>query len=286
MANSPWIIEVAESDFEREVIDRSRERPVVVDFWAPWCGPCRALAPILERLAQERNGDFILAKINTDEAQNLAMAFRIEGVPAVKAFRDGNLILEFTGLLPEPKLREFIDRICPDEADRLAKQAAALEAREPAKAESLYQQAVAIRRDHQAALVGLARLLLARGDETHATELLERVIPGGELASEVDKLRGLMDLRKLAGEYGDEPTARRRVAAEPESAEARYALGCVLASAGRYPEALAELLAAAERDQQLARGKVREAMLRIFHIIGIRSELADDYRDKLTRLLY
>lgn len=286
MANSPWIVDVAEADFEREVIDRSRERPVVVDFWAPWCGPCRALGPMLEKLAQERNGDFFLAKINTDEAQHLAMAFQIEAIPAVKAFRDGKLTLEFTGVLPETQLREFLDRVCPSEADRLAAQACPLESSRPEQAEALYRGAIDLDSKQQSALVGLARLLLARGDENHATELLERVIPGGELDSEVDRLRGLLDLRRLARGFGDESAARRRIAANPENAEAHYELGCVLAGAGRYPEALAELLLAAEPDKQLARDRVREAMVRIFHVVGVRSELADEYRDKLSRLLY
>jgi putative thioredoxin len=286
MANSPWIVNVAEADFEREVIDRSRERPVVVDFWAPWCGPCRALGPMLEKLAQERNGDFLLAKINTDEAQNLAVAFQIEAIPAVKGFRDGKLILEFTGVLPEPQLREFVDRLCPTEADRLAVKAAALETSQPAEAEALYRRALDLDGKQQSALVGLARLLLAQGDESHAMELLERVVPGGELASEVDRLRGLADLRGLARGFGDESAARRRVVAEPDNAEAHYELGCILAAAGRYQDALAELLDAARHDAQLARSKVREAMVLVFHVVGVRSELADEYRDKLARLLY
>src|SRR5262249_55585660 len=159
-------------------------------------------------------------------------------------------------------------------------------ASKPAEAEAQYRKALALDDKQQTALVGLARLLVARGDDGPATELLERVIPGGEFAPEVDRLRAMLDLRQLAREFGDAAAARRRTAAEPDKAEPRYALGCILAAAGRYPEALAELLAAAERDKELARSKVREAMVRIFHVIAVRSELADEYRDKLSRLLY
>src|SRR5438874_911660 len=137
--NSPWIFAVGEKDFEAKVIDKSRETPVVVDFWAPWCGPCRALAPILEKLIGQRAGSVLLAKVNIDEEQGLAAQFAIESIPMVVAFRGGRPVLDFMGLLAEHQIADFLDRVSPTEAERKAKEAIALEKTDPAQAEKLYR---------------------------------------------------------------------------------------------------------------------------------------------------
>jgi putative thioredoxin len=285
-AGQSWVADVSEADFERDVIERSKTVPVVVDFWAPWCGPCRALGPVLERLAEERRGQFVLAKVNTDECQDLAAAFRIESIPAVKAFRNGQVVLEFEGALPEPALREFLDRIAPSEAERQIQQARDLEAAHPAEAEALYRRVLQAERPPDAARVGLARLLIARDQDAEAEEVLRRVPPGGEEAAEVDRLSAVLFLKERARDFGTEAALRQRLAADPENAELRYQLGCGLAAAGRYPEALQLLLSAAERDKKLAADKVREVMVKVFQVVGVRSELAEEYRDKLRMVLY
>jgi len=286
VSESGWVFQVEQADFEQQVLERSHEHAVIVDFWAPWCGPCLMLGPVLERLVDERKGEVLLAKVDIDRSQDLAAQFGISAIPAVIAFRNGKPILDFVGVLPEDQLRAFLDRLVPSEADRLAQRAAPLEAIKPAEAESLYRQALKLDDHNEAALAGLARLLLAKGAEDEATELVARINPGGEQAAEAERLAVMVSLRQLARGFGDEATARRRLEADPGNAQLRYELGCVLAGAGRYPEALDLLLSAAEADRKLGAAQVREAMVKIFQIIGMRSDMADQYRDRLTRVLY
>jgi putative thioredoxin len=285
-ADSTWVINVDDTDFERAVIERSRNQPVVVDFWAPWCGPCRALGPILERLTAERGGEVVLAKVNVDESPQLAQQFQVRQIPLVIAFRDGRAVLDFEGILPEAQLRLFFDRIAPNETEKAIKQASGLEASQPAEAEALYRRVLAQDRHHEAARLGLARLLLAQGKEDEVTELLSEVGVEGREGAEAERLAGLVFLHQQAKPLGDEAALRRKVEAEPKNAQARYEFGCVVAAAGRYEEALQELLAAAEQNPALAAGKVRPVMVKIFNVIGARNPLADDYRNRLALLLY
>jgi putative thioredoxin len=284
-AGAGWIIDVGDADFQREVLDRSQERPVVVDFWAPWCAPCRMLAPILERLIQERKGDVVLARVNVDEAQAVAERFGISSIPAVHAFRGGQPVDGFVGLYPEAEIRRFLDSLVPTEADRLAAGAAEKEAADPAAAEARYRQALAGDPRHAPALLGLARVLLAKGQDDEARQTLRRVPPGQE-RGDVERLEAALWLRDRARPFGDEAAARQRLAADPGNARPRYELGLVLAAAGKYDEALAKLLSAAEADRELGRTEVREAMVKVFFAVGARSALADEYRDKLSRILY
>lgn len=278
--------DIAEQDFDRAVLEASRERPVVVDFWAPWCGPCRVLGPLLERLVAERKGEILLAKVNIDEAQELAGRYYVDAIPAVKAFRDGAPVLEFVGLLPEAQLRQFLDKIAPTEADRLVKQARQLEDTNRDEAAALYRRALGLQRGHEAALLGLVRVLIAQGKDDEAAELLAGAAFDGERQTEAEKLEAVLFLRRRAKELGDEATIRQHYAASPQDAQAQYELGCVLGAAGHYPEALERLLAAAEADPKLAAARIREVMVKIFSLVGVRSALADDYREELSRLLY
>jgi putative thioredoxin len=283
MATSAYVFDVDATTFDAAVIERSKQVPVVLDFWAPWCGPCRTLTPILERLVNARNGGVVLAKINVDENPELASAFRIEGIPAIKAIKDGRLVMQFEGLLPEAQLAEFLDRLLPSETDTEAKRAADLEATKPAEAAVIYSKLLSQNPAHVPSLLGLARVRLANGDFDEAQWLLDKVPPGGDEGAEADRIRSLLAMRKLGG---DEAELRRRVEADPENAPARLELGRALAAQARYPEALEALYSAAERDRELARGPVKELMVQIFQIIGQRSDLAEEYRDKLRRVMY
>jgi putative thioredoxin len=281
-----WVMDVTEADFDAQVIERSRMVPVVVDFWAPWCGPCRALGPLIERCVQERQGEVLLAKVNVDQCPNLALTFGVQSIPLVVAFRGGQPVDHFIGGLPEAEVREFLDRLKPSEAEQLFKAAQAEESKNPRQAEALYRQVLEKEPQFDAAVLGLARLLVEAQRDQEAEAFLERLGPGGVFKDEADRLRAILFLRRKSAPGKSVEDLSRELSGDPENPRKLYELGCRLAGIGRHEAALANLLKAAERDKALARDQVKEAMVQIFHLIGVRSPLADEYRGKLARLLY
>jgi putative thioredoxin len=278
VAGSKWVVEVTMENFQEVVVEGSRERPVVIDFWAEWCGPCRRLAPMLEQAAEEMDGAFLLVKVNTDENPELAQAFQVEGIPAVFAIRDGKLVNHFTGVIPAEEFRAFLASLgpaTPAEPTPLDR-AKELEATDPAGALAAYRALFAEAPSDPAVRVGLARVLLASpGSESEAQELLTGV-EFGDFAEEAGRLRSLVQLR---GPSGGAP-------ADQSSPQGKLAHAQALAAKGEYKPALDALLAAAEDDRELGRTAVRELMLKIFEVIGPRSEQATEYRKKLQGLLY
>jgi putative thioredoxin len=279
------VLDVRDADFDREVLQRSAERPVVVDFWAPWCGPCRSLGPLLERLAAEHAGAFVLARVNVDEEPRLAQGFAVRAIPTVLGFRAGKIVAEFTGAQPEPALRQFLAALLPTEADRAVADAETLaRAGDAAGAEARFREALALDAHQPRALLGLARALAGRARESEALDLLERVTGSAALEAEAERLAA--ELRTRLGGGEDEAALRARIAADPGDLAARLALGRALAGAQRWEEALAELLEVVRRDAAFEDEAARKAMLDVFALLGADHALVARFRAELARLLF
>lgn len=285
MEMSSWVKNVTDSDFQREVMERSRTVPVVVDLWAPWCGPCRTLGPLLERIADEYRGGFVLAKVNIDENPHVARALGVQSIPLVLAFQGGDVVNEFVGAQPETVVRQFIERLVPDETRRLTAEAAQLAARgDVAGAEARYRAALGRRSDHVPAAVGLANLLADAGRTDDALAALDACEATGPAAAEIEQARAALRMRGDAA--GDEAGLRARLEADPGDLQARIDLGRLLAAQRRYEEALETLLEAVRRDRGFADGAARKAMLDVVALLGRQDPLADRYQRELSRLLF
>jgi putative thioredoxin len=274
------IRDVDTAAWEQAVIAESFKRPVVVDFWAAWCGPCRTLGPMLERTIAAQNGAVLLAKVDVDANQQLAARFRVQGIPAVKAFRDGNVVAEFTGALPEREVRRWLQQLLPSAAEGLVREAERLASGDPEGAIARYRMALAEDGGNAAALRGLVRLLLPRDPQAAEAEL--RGAPDGSPAAAF--ARQLYDLVPF---YEQASWATPFDAAKSNaSAEERYRWAASFASDEQWAEAFDQLLLVVARDRAYANDGARKALLALFALLGDDAPLVGQYRKRLASALF
>ena len=277
---SDFAKDVDTANFPQDVLQRSREVPVVVDFWAAWCQPCQILGPILEKVAAEAGGAFELVKVDVDSNQELAAQYGVQGIPMVVAFRDGKIVNSFTGALPEPAIRQWIEEILPTELDLMVDQArTALLADDDVTAEHILRQVLDQESDHAEAGASLASMLIERGETDEAMIVLGRLAPG----SEVDRLQSAARLKASSGQ--DLSELEEKLAADESDEDARIDFAKALAARSEFEPALDHLLTVV-RAKGPKKENARIAILDIFGVLGDEHPLTQTYRRQLATALF
>lgn len=278
--------DVGDAEFETAVLERSRAVPVVVDFWAAWCAPCRMLGPTLEREVEALGGKVELAKVDVDANQRFAQQFQVSGIPAVKAFRGGKLVAEFTGARDARFVREWLAQLAPSEAAQgLERAQALLAAGKAEEAEPLLRAALSDAKHGPDAALALATLALGKGNDAEAEALLKSIPPLAPQSCQAEGLLRNLGFAKDAAAYGGEAKARAALQTAGDDLEARWALASALAARGEHAEALEHFLALVTKGRKFKDDGARKAMLSLFDQLGAQSELARDYRRRLMMAL-
>jgi len=279
-------IDVDQHSFQRDVLDESRARPVVVDFWAPWCGPCRVLKPVLEKLAAEYGGRFLLAKVNSDENPELSSRYAVRSIPSVKLFVDGAVTDEFMGALPESSVREFIDRLLPTPAELLRRQAMeAIAAGQPDEGRRMLHEALSADPRNDITRIDLCEVLLQAGQHDEARAMLGAVSRLATHDPAVTRRVAALRLSLSAASGPDDATLQARLASDASDHDARLMLARRLISEGRHEEGLDQLIELVRRDRRFGDDAGRREMLQTFDLLGSGNPLVSRYRRLLAATL-
>ena len=288
-----------QTKFAKDVLEASRTVPVIVDFWAPWCGPCKTLQPAIEKVVKEAQGKVKLVKINIDQNQMLAQQLRIQSIPAVYAFFGGRPVDGFMGAVPESQVKQFVDRLvqaaggAAGDAGAADELAAALEHAKQAVAEGdfalaaqIYAEVHEVDPANLAAIVGLAKCHVQSGDMDQAKAVLAKVPAKEKTNAEVAAVQASIDLAEQAKAAGPVGDLKAKAAADPKDFQARLDLALAYWAGGQRKEAIDELLAMIKLDRNWNEAAARQQLLKFFEALGFTDPLAVDGRKRLSSLLF
>jgi len=287
--SSLLIKDATTASFSADVITESARQPVLVDFWAPWCEPCKQLAPILEKTVKAAGGKVKLVKMNIDEHPEIPGRLGVRSIPAVIAFQRGQPVDGFMGALPEREVKGFIERLAgpiEDDADRLAEAEALAAAGDGEGAAELYAAILAEKPGDPAAVAGLAKFFISAGEIESAKKVLASVAAGGERDTAIIAAKAALDLAEQAAAVGDSSELEQRIAANPEDHQARFDFAILLNAQNRREEAAAELLAIIKRDRAWNDDGARKQLLQFFDAWGPMDPATVSARKKLSTLLF
>jgi putative thioredoxin len=287
--SSLLIKDATTASFSADVIAESARQPVLVDFWAPWCEPCKQLAPILEKTVKAAGGKVKLVKMNIDEHPEIPGRLGVRSIPAVIAFQRGQPVDGFMGALPEREVKGFIERLAgpiEDDADRLAEAEALAAAGDSEGAAELYAAILAEKPGDPAAVAGLAKFFIAAGEIESAKKVLASVAAGGERDTAIIAAKAALDLAEQAAAVGDSSELEQRIAANPEDHQARFDFAILLNAQNRREEAAAELLTIIKRDRAWNDDGARKQLLQFFDVWGPMDPATVSARKKLSTLLF